>query len=146
MTLVAQSTLELFENELLIEDNLLSRVLVAICTRLSLFLRIENDRELGWLKRAVNELKSSIRQELVVVIFGRFLHQFPLLGRVGDDYNRRVAMNHRVEDLIHNADDFASLVKHQNNMSEEDGIVTANHALGLDHVGLSCDLMRNPSR
>lgn len=79
VTLATKSSLELFKNELLTNNDLLSCILVAICAGLALFFRIENDSELGWFQRPVDELQSSVLVQLLIVIDRCLLHELLLL-------------------------------------------------------------------
>ena len=60
MPFAANSALEFFEDQLLANNDLLSTVLVAICTGLAFFLRIKYNGKLRRFEGSVDELKSSI--------------------------------------------------------------------------------------
>jgi hypothetical protein len=77
--LAADPALKFFKDELLTDDNLLSAVLIPVCTGLALLFRIKNDGELGWLEWSIDELQTSVDMKLLVVVHRGFFHEFLLL-------------------------------------------------------------------
>lgn len=68
VTLAAKSPLQFLEDKLLADDHLLRCILVAVRTRLALLLWVEDDSKLRWLQRSIDELQTSIRRQLFVVV------------------------------------------------------------------------------
>ena len=52
-------------------------------------------------------------------------------------------MHHRGEDLVHDSDDFDSIMQHEYNMGEKHRVVSANHTLRFNKARLAGNLMRN---
>ena len=108
--------------------------------------RSEDDGELGRLERTVDELEAAVARQLFVVVGGCLLHELLLLRWVRHDDDRGITMDRRVQDLVHDGDDFKGFVQHQHDVCEQDGIVTANHPLRLHEARLTRDLMGDGRR
>ena len=146
VTLVSQPPSELFKYQLLVEHDLLRSILIAIGTRFAFFPRIKDDCELGWFERPVDELKSEIIHQLLIVVCRCHLDKLPLLCRIRHYHNRSISMDHRVQYLIHDCNNLNRIVKHEYDVSEQHRVVTTNHSLSVQQTWLTGDLMGNAGR
>ena len=141
MAFATKSSLELFKNELLADDDLLCCVLISVCTRLALLLRIKDDSKLGRFQWPVDELKSAICCKSLVIVGRGLLDQLLLLRRIRDHYDRCVAIMYRTVDLIHDGVHLISVVKDKHDMGENDWTLSTKHPLSAEKAFFASNLM-----
>jgi len=136
-----KSSFEFFKNELLADDDLLCCVLISICARLTLLLRIKDDSKLGRFQWSVDELKSAISCKPLIIVGRGLLHQLLLLGRIRHHYDRCIAVACRAVDLVHDGVNLISVVKDKYNMGENDWTFPTKHPLSAEKAFFASDLV-----